>query len=143
MLCKFSLLVRIAIFWAHTYTTELEIDAMLVGLYCMINIIHTTPHYYLIPTLLATERYTSLFPVKTRNLLLMVTILFYFFESTAIKSLALWIYWYTYVVETDVSIAKVLLAFFVFLLNWTINLVNTSYLRFQWSPILVVITVHN
>ena len=70
----------------HLHTTELEMDAMLVGLHYMINIIHTTPHYYLMPTLLATESFTLLIPVKTGNLLLLFTIFFYSFESTAIKS---------------------------------------------------------
>ncbi len=69
----------------HLHTTELEMDAMLVGLNYMINIIHTTPHYYLIPTLLATESYIILLLVKTGNLLLLFTICFLLFESTAIK----------------------------------------------------------
>ena len=43
----------------HLHTTELEMDAMLVGLHYMINIIHTTPHYYLMPMLLATESYIN------------------------------------------------------------------------------------
>ena len=43
----------------HLHTTELEMDAMLVGLHYMINIIRTTPHYYLMPTLLATESYIN------------------------------------------------------------------------------------
>jgi hypothetical protein len=44
---------------ANLHTTKLEMDAMLVGLHYMINIIHTTPHYYLMPTLLATESYIN------------------------------------------------------------------------------------
>jgi hypothetical protein len=70
----------------HLHTTNLEMDAMLVGLHYMINIIHTTPHCYLMHTFLATESYILLLPVKTGNLLLLFTIYVYCFESTAIKS---------------------------------------------------------
>jgi hypothetical protein len=41
------------------------------------------------------------------------------------------------VVESDVSIAKVLLIFLLFSHSQTINLGNTSHRRFQRSPILV------
>jgi hypothetical protein len=60
----------------HLHTTELEMNAMLLGLHYMINIIHATPRYHLMPTLLATESYTLLLPVKTGNLLLLFTACF-------------------------------------------------------------------
>ena len=60
----------------HLHTTELEISAMLLGLHYMINIIHATPRYHLMPTPLATESYTSLLSVKTKNLLLLFTACF-------------------------------------------------------------------
>ena len=63
----------------NLHTTELEMDAMLVGLHYMINIIHTTPHYYLMPTLLATKSYIILLPVKTGNLLLLFTVYYLLF----------------------------------------------------------------
>ena len=87
----------------HLHTTELEMNAMLVGLHYMINIINTLPHCCLIPMLLATESYILLLPVKTGNLLLLFTICFYCFESIAINSPG--------VVESEVSIAEVLLIF--------------------------------
>jgi hypothetical protein len=63
-------------FWiTHLYITELEMNVMLLGLHYMINIIHPTPRYHLMHTPLATESYTSLLPVKTGNLLLLVTAL--------------------------------------------------------------------
>jgi hypothetical protein len=57
----------------HLHKTELVMDAMLLGLHYMINVIHATPRYHLMPTPLATESYISLLSVKTRNLLLFST----------------------------------------------------------------------
>ena len=65
------------------------------------------PAGYLMPTLLITKSYTFYFPVKTGNLLILFTALFQLLQSP----LAFWEYWNTCVVESDVSIAKVLLIF--------------------------------
>jgi hypothetical protein len=76
MLCKFSWLNMYNYIWiTHLHTTELEMIAMLLELYYMINIIHATPRYHLMPTSLTTKSYTSLLSVKTENLLLLFTAL--------------------------------------------------------------------
>jgi hypothetical protein len=61
-------------------------NAMLFGLHYMINIIHTLPHFCLMPKLLAAESYKLLHPMKTGKLLLLFIVCFDCFESTAIKS---------------------------------------------------------
>ena len=70
----------------HLHTTELDMNAMVVGLHYMINIIHILLHCWLMPMLLAAESYILLLPVKIENMLLLFTIFFYCFKSTAIKS---------------------------------------------------------
>ena len=65
------------------------------------------PASYLMPTLLITESYKFSLPMKTGNLLLLFTALLQLLQSP----LAFWEHWYTGVVESDVSIAKVLLIF--------------------------------
>ena len=42
----------------HLHTTELEMNAMLIRIHYMMNIIHATPRYHLMPTLLVTESFT-------------------------------------------------------------------------------------
>jgi hypothetical protein len=56
-------------------------NIMLFVSHYMINIIHATTRYHLMPTLLATEVTSSLLSVKTENLLLL-SIGFYCFDST-------------------------------------------------------------
>jgi hypothetical protein len=43
----------------HLHITKLEMNAMLVELHYMINIIHATPRYHSMHTLLTTESYTT------------------------------------------------------------------------------------
>jgi hypothetical protein len=66
----------------YLHTTELKMNNMLFVSHYMINLIHATTRYHLRPTLLATEVTSSLLSVKTRNLLLLSTV-FYYFDSTA------------------------------------------------------------
>jgi hypothetical protein len=66
---------------------------------------------YLMPTLLIPESYKFSFLIKTRNLLLLLTALFTTLRKLWWSPLALWEYWYTGVIESDISIAKVLQIF--------------------------------
>ena len=59
----------------HLHTTELEMNAMLIRIHYMMNIIHATPRYHLMPALLAPESFTTQLPVKTGNLLQLFTAL--------------------------------------------------------------------
>jgi hypothetical protein len=106
MLCKLSG-KHAQLHMEHMPTCQPNLSEVQMRLCCyyMHDIIHSMPFITSWLTLI-TKVATINFPEKTRNLLLLSSICFYCFDTTiTFHNLTLWEYWYTGVVQSDISVA--------------------------------------